>query len=43
MSEVNEYEKREAENCRVESQKHVENAEKVRFQQKVAYTHIIAF
>ena len=32
VSEANRYEKREAENHRLESQKHAENAEKVRFQ-----------
>ena len=32
VSEANRYEKREAENHRLESQKHAENAEKVGFQ-----------
>ena len=34
VSEANRYEKREAENHRLESQKHAENAEKVGFQQE---------
>ena len=33
VSEVKRYDKREAENHRLESQKHAENAEKVGFQQ----------
>ena len=36
VSEANRYEKREAENHRLESQKHAENAEKVGFQQPEA-------
>ena len=35
VSEANRYEKREAENHRLESWKHAENAEKVGFQQMI--------